>query len=166
MLINALSDVWNDALVSWTGIGLDITPTAYALTSRIIDLKLGGTTRFAVGPLGQGYFSTSLGVGTLTPVTELQVAGSATIDNVLHVFDSDFSLTVGGGNPIINFDSSDYILFERAVDTLSIIVGGGPVATFSPAVGVSIQTTAGQRLLEVGAADSSRPGYRSVEVIN
>lgn len=167
MQLHNLLDTWNDAGVPWVGLGLDVTGTAYQVSgSRLFQLKLDGTARFFVGPLGQGYFATSLGVGTDTPTHELQVAGDVKVDDTLFVTDTDFNFSALSGNPIFALDAGDYLLFERGADTFSIIIGSTPVATFSPSVGVSIQTTVGQRLLEVGAPDSSRPGYRTVEVIN
>jgi len=46
--IYALTDTWNNVATTFTGIGLNVTDTASAAGSMLIDLQVGGTTQFHV----------------------------------------------------------------------------------------------------------------------
>ena len=37
--------------------------------------------------------------------------------------DASFYLDLGNGNPVLSFDTSDYLYFDRAADTLSLVIG-------------------------------------------
>jgi hypothetical protein len=47
-----LSDVWNDGATTFTGIGLDVTDTASASGSLLMDLQVGGNSKFKVAKNG------------------------------------------------------------------------------------------------------------------
>lgn len=47
-----LSDTWNDAGVTFTGIGLNVTDSASASASNLLNLQVGGVSRFSVGKGG------------------------------------------------------------------------------------------------------------------
>jgi hypothetical protein len=47
-----LSDVWNDGATTFTGIGLDVTDTASASGSLLMDLQVGGSSKFQVSKDG------------------------------------------------------------------------------------------------------------------
>ena len=47
-----LADTWNDAAVTFTAIKMDVTDTASAGSSRLLDLQVGGASRFSVGKNG------------------------------------------------------------------------------------------------------------------
>lgn len=46
--LNALTDTWNNAPTTFNAIEMDVTATAYAAASRILNLKVGGTTVFDI----------------------------------------------------------------------------------------------------------------------
>jgi hypothetical protein len=50
--IYSFTDTWNDSGTAFTGIGLDVTDTASAAASNLLDLKVGGTSQFNVGKAG------------------------------------------------------------------------------------------------------------------
>ena len=47
-----LSDTWNNAGISWNGIKLNVTDTASAVTSKLVDLQIGGVSKFSVSKTG------------------------------------------------------------------------------------------------------------------
>ena len=57
MPIYALTDTWNAASTTFTGIQLNVTDTASAAGSMLIDLQVGGASRFNVNKNGSGIFS-------------------------------------------------------------------------------------------------------------
>lgn len=50
--IYSITDTWNNVATTWTGIGLNVTDTASAAGSKLMDLQVGGTTKFNVGKGG------------------------------------------------------------------------------------------------------------------
>lgn|GEM_PF-6298281 len=47
-----LTDTWDDGAVTWYGINIDVTNTASGAASRLIQLEVGGTSKFAVDIAG------------------------------------------------------------------------------------------------------------------
>lgn len=78
--VNALAATWNDALTTFTAIKYNITDTASAAASKLIDLQTGGTTQFNVDKSGNTF---------IRGVTKFGVTGTGTSGVV----------SVGGGNP-------------------------------------------------------------------
>lgn len=56
--IYELAQTWDNGAVAFTGIGLDVTDTASASDSLLMDLQVGGTSRFSVTK-GAGFFATA-----------------------------------------------------------------------------------------------------------
>lgn len=56
-----LSQTWNNSGVTFQGISLDVTDTASAALSRLLNLKVGGNSKFVVGKDGKTW------LGTTTP---------------------------------------------------------------------------------------------------
>lgn len=54
--IYEMTDIWNDAGTAFTAIEMDVTNTASAAGSWLLNLKVGGTNKFSVNPNGAGYF--------------------------------------------------------------------------------------------------------------
>lgn len=50
--IFAFTDTWNSGATTFNGIQIDVTNTASAAASRLINLKVGGVTMFDVSPTG------------------------------------------------------------------------------------------------------------------
>lgn len=57
---------WNNAGVTFTGWKLNVTNTASAAASMLLDLQVGGGTKFNVTRDGSGYFAQSLAAGNTT----------------------------------------------------------------------------------------------------
>jgi hypothetical protein len=82
--IYALSDTWNAAGTTFTGIGLNVTDSASAAGSLLMDLQTGGVSRFRVdksGLITAGVFSTSafgIAVSTTSIFGDALRIGSAT----------------------------------------------------------------------------------------
>lgn len=51
-----MADAWNDAGTDFTAIGMDVTDTASGAGSKLLDLKVGGATKFSVSKTGQAKF--------------------------------------------------------------------------------------------------------------
>ena len=51
-----LADTWNDAAVTFTAIKMDVTNTASGAASNLLDLLVGGVSRFSVSKDGQVIF--------------------------------------------------------------------------------------------------------------
>jgi hypothetical protein len=60
MPIYALVDTWNSAGTVFTGIGLNVTDTASAAGSLLLDLQVGGASQFSVGKSAGAFFETNL----------------------------------------------------------------------------------------------------------
>jgi hypothetical protein len=59
--IYSFTDTWNDSGTAFTGIGLDITGTAFnSNTSRLISITLSGNRKFDITTAGVGYISYGL----------------------------------------------------------------------------------------------------------
>lgn len=54
--IYEMTDTWNDAGTVFTAIEMDVTNTASAAGSWLLNLKVGGVNKFSVSPDGAGYF--------------------------------------------------------------------------------------------------------------
>jgi hypothetical protein len=110
-VIYDLSDTWNNAGISWNGIKLNVTDTASAVGSKLIDLQVGGVSKFAISKTGavtatgivestvggfkfpDGTIQTTRSLGTVTSVSGtgtvsgLSLTGSVTTSG---------NLTLGG----------------------------------------------------------------------
>lgn len=64
-----LSQSWNNNLVTFTGIRFNVTDTASATGSLLMDLQVGGTSRFRVTKYGSVSLSLPTGLGSL-PIIE------------------------------------------------------------------------------------------------
>jgi len=70
---------WNDAATVFTGLKLNVTDTASAASSKLLDLQVGGTSKFEVGAIGTSStsFVFASGVSTAwTPATGAWAFGS------------------------------------------------------------------------------------------
>lgn len=98
--IYAMTDSWTSAGTTFTGIGMNITDAASAADSMLIDMQVGGASRFKVGKAG-GITGSSLTVsGLLSSASGLAIsAGGASIVGNLAVTGNGAvtgSLGVGG----------------------------------------------------------------------
>ena len=58
--IYQLTDTWNDGATTFNGIKLDVTDTASAADSKLLDLQVGGVSRFSVDKDGGATLTGSL----------------------------------------------------------------------------------------------------------
>ncbi len=79
------TQTWNNAAVAFTSDLLNITDTASAAGSLLIDRQVGGVSKFSVDKSGKGYLANRLLLNTTTDngVDTLQVNGSANISGGL-----------------------------------------------------------------------------------
>jgi hypothetical protein len=103
-----LSGTWNTTGVA-RGILLNVTDTASASTSRLLDLQVGGTSRFTV--LKSGQFSTP---------SDLYTNSAALTGGVRIALNSTLGFTLSS-NPAVNPDT---ILARDAANTLALRNGG------------------------------------------
>jgi hypothetical protein len=110
-VIYDLSDTWNNAGISWNGIKLNVTDTASAVGSKLIDLQVAGVSKFAISKTGavtatgivestvggfkfpDGTIQTTRSLGTVTSVSG---AGTVSGLSLTGSVTSSGSLTLGG----------------------------------------------------------------------
>ena len=75
-----ITQTWNNASGTFTGITENVTNTNSASGSLLMDLQVGGTSEHNVDKLGNGYFANSIGIGA-TPVSGINLysAGSTAV---------------------------------------------------------------------------------------
>ena len=100
-----LSQTWNNAATTFTGLKLNVTNTASAAGSNLLDLQVNGTSQFRVGSSGgvvsagsitapgNGFGGISLGPGTAYGASQLNVS-------------SNFGLLTDNGTPAFGWDGS------------------------------------------------------------
>ena len=111
--IYSLTDTWNDAGVTFTGIGLNVTDSASNAASNLMNLQVGGTSRFNVGKSG--------GVtvyGNVSP----SAGNSWTLGNVgaglefLSVSARSVQVGTSGGFAALTFDAADILAQRRTTN--------------------------------------------------
>lgn len=126
---------WNGAGVTFTNLTSDVTDTASAAASKLIDLKVGGTTKFNVTKAGAGTFAAGVSGTTGT-----------------------FSGVVDGSNgsaaaPAFTFTSDpDTGVFRSGANALGFATGGTERGTLSSA---GLFTTTGGLASTTGAFSST-----------
>ena len=92
-----------------------------------------------------------VGIGTSSPTTALQVVGTVTANSFGIAANSYFGFS--GSDPIVNFDSNDFIRYSNAANTYEFISGGVARLFIDSAGNVGIGTTnPGYKLDVVGGA--------------
>jgi hypothetical protein len=61
-----VTSTWNSGAVTFTGVSVNVTDTASSITSNLINLQVGGTSRFAVRKTG-GFLVTQAATSSATP---------------------------------------------------------------------------------------------------
>ena len=86
-----IAATWNDGATTFTGIKLNVTDTASASGSLLMDLQVGGTSKFGIGKDGKiyagasGYITTTSGMALGTTVTHgVTIDGNGS--NASHLF--------------------------------------------------------------------------------
>ena len=79
-VIYDLTDTWNNSVVAFNGIKINVTDTASAVTSKLLDLQIGGNSKFTVGKSGNvtatGIIESTVG-GFKFPDGTIQTTGAA-----------------------------------------------------------------------------------------
>ena len=104
-----LTDIWNDAGISWNGVKLNVTDSASAAGSKLIDLQINGASKFTVGKTGTvtatgliesttGGFKFPDGTTQTTKATVNSVSGTGTVSGLTltGTVTNSGSLTLGG----------------------------------------------------------------------
>jgi len=120
-----LSGTWNTTGVA-RGILLNVTDTASAATSRLLDLQVGGTSRFSVSKSGALNFFTSLNNGTasITSPTGYQLSINA-LDLVLNASYALYTSSINAFAVLsirstLGPGTADVILARDAANTLAL----------------------------------------------
>jgi hypothetical protein len=66
----------------------------------------------------------NVGIGTSSPATKLHVVGNSLVTTTSFFGDTSYYTALSGGNPILGFDSNDYILYDRTSNFLQTVIGG------------------------------------------
>jgi hypothetical protein len=132
--ISNLTTTWNNVATTFTGIKLNVTDTASAAASLLMDLQIGGASRFRVSKAGGVLagngsgsemsfgFASEISTGFYLPGTSVigfAITGTAKIGITSSVVRLESSQGFGwsSGSPILtNIDTS---LFRDAADTLA-----------------------------------------------
>jgi len=93
----SVTQTWNGSGVTFTGIQANITDTASASGSYLIDLQTSGTSRFAVTKTGSIYFGSGANSGIIVPNSLGGIAHYVESNLAFHVSSSGISLSNAGG---------------------------------------------------------------------
>jgi hypothetical protein len=86
-----MADIWNDSLTTFTAIKMNVIDTASAAASKLIDLQVGGATKFSVSQGGLGIFKggleayRSINVANVEGVSLGQNAGAADASDSINI---------------------------------------------------------------------------------
>lgn len=127
-VLNA-TQTWNNAAVTFTGWQLNVTDTASNAASLLMDLQIGGVTRFGVSKSGNGvlFGAGGLGAGNITFGTSLAASNSVILRGVGSTFSleafSNVSVNINSGLPLgwatATYTSPDLQLWRDAANTLA-----------------------------------------------
>jgi hypothetical protein len=74
----ALTDLWNSAGTTFKGIALDVTDTASASGSLLMDLQVGGASQFSVSKAGGLTLAGTAGASTITSTSNILLLNGQT----------------------------------------------------------------------------------------
>lgn len=120
--INNITDTWNSSGTTFTGIKFNVTDTASAAASNLIDLQVGGESKFSVDKSG---FIAATGLGLNASNRAAYVVGTGFVVTQLGYFAASFGFqksmfwttaAVGWTSNGVNLDLS---LSRDAADTLA-----------------------------------------------
>lgn len=112
--IYALADSWTNAAVTYTGIGLNVTDTASAAGSLLMDLQVGGVSRFRVAKDGGVILPPNSYIDGQGGGTDLRVASNGA-GSFIALAGSNSYFGLGSGN----VQTTDTRLFRDAANTLA-----------------------------------------------
>ena len=128
--IFGMTDTWNAAGTTFTAIQMNVTDTASASGSLLLDLQVGGASKFSVGKNGQvlipsgGYGTTALNFGTLgngiyVSGSTMAFATGGTVNNYVNL-NGGFDTAAYYGLSIPGTSTPDVILARDAANTLAL----------------------------------------------
>ena len=74
-LLSAMVATWNNVATTFTGLKLNVTDTASAAGSLLMDLQVGGVSKFSVSKAGSGTFAGGITGAALTALTGGNIVG-------------------------------------------------------------------------------------------
>lgn len=80
-----MADAWNAAGTSFTAIKMNVTDTASAADSKLLDLQVGGVSKFSVDKAGGVRFGTHAVLGTETVTGFITITDSGGVARKLAV---------------------------------------------------------------------------------
>ncbi len=174
-----MTDLWNNVATTFTGLKLNVTDTASAAGSLLMDLQVGGASKFTLSKVGYGFFQSSLETGAnLNISTNSGLIRLGTSSDVILARDAANTLALRNGTAAQKFnvyntytDASNY---ERgyiagAATSLRIgteALGTGVARPIQFAIGVNnvLQINTAGNLLwnsdntyDIGATGANRP---------
>jgi hypothetical protein len=148
-----LSQTWNDAAVTFTGLKLTVTDTASAAASNLIDLQVGGVSKFKVDKS-----------------TDLIFSGSSVTSVISSIVNPNYRIVINRGSPAINFgvnQASAGTAIMRpagfAVGASSYLAWSGLVDRADTTIDLFLTRKAAANL-RFGAADAAAPVAQTLSV--
>jgi hypothetical protein len=145
-----MSQTWNDAAVTFTGLKANVTDTASAAASLLMDLQVGGASKFSVSKAGL----------VLVP------AATNTVSYAIGLTNTGFSAGGGGGG--IDTFLNGFRAFRQSATlfriSANVQVGWASTADVSAAAEDTILTRRGTANLRFGAADAAAPVAQTLSV--
>lgn len=145
-----ITSTWNGGAQTFYGIKLDVTNTASASTSRLLDLMVGGASKFAVDAAGNVTFA-----GTITSSGGSSFASITIDDNTSPAF-----VIKEGTNEYFRInttDGSELTTIGNALTSLNLVVEDNTASAFAIKEGANvyfkIDTTNGSELTTINTAN-------------
>lgn len=120
-----LTDIWNAAGTAFTAIKMNVTNTASAAASKLLDLQVGGVSQFSVDPSGNFTPKGNLVVGTSGKGIDFSVYSSGTGTSPSKVlYDYEFgtwtpSLSRDGSAPTVTYGTR-YARYSKVGSTVTL----------------------------------------------
>lgn len=132
--LDTLTDTWTSGATTYNGIGLDVTDTASAAASKLLNLKVGGTSKFTVQKDGA-----TVAAAGLTLTGGVTLTGAQTVTTTT----GDLTIATGGGNGNILLSNNGTGLVGINVATPVSALHVGTSLTSSPRGVMSAQYSTG-----------------------
>lgn len=145
-----MSSTWNGAVEVFTAVKLDVTDTASATTSKLIDLAVGGVSKFSVDKNGNLVIS-----GTLTSSGDNAITSIVIPDNTA----SAFTIKEGVNEyfKITTTDNSELTTLGNSLTSVALVIEDNAATAFVVKEGtneyIKVTTTNGSELITLAAAN-------------
>lgn len=156
-----LSQTWNNAATTFTGALVNVTDTASAAASLLLDCQVGGVTKFKVRKDGYVTAGNALDVGATSPISWISRASMRSpVDGQLQL--SDFNLTK---SVTFSVDANHLLALRSGVNAQSLFVYNTYTDASNYERGVFDWTTTGNTLT-IGTVKAGTGTARSVNLIS